>query len=688
MRLAFSPVALAGALFVAGAAVALAGLAMAHAGLGQTMTVGGLAGELPGVVLGRLPASLDAADPPTLLALACLLLPVLAAVLLAAIAWTFLSAPLRLRLMRARGEHIVIAGEGALARLAADHAAQGEGAVLLWRQRGRHHRRAVLLVAGDPATDAPQLGLAKARSVLLLDDAGAANAARATQVMAQAARERPAGDPLAVIARIDDAALRTEVEVEVAGVSHAIARLRFAALPDLAARRLFLEWPLDRFRRAGQPARLVIAFGFSPAIESYLVRILAGSHFRDGVRPRFVIAVDDAEAARSGFHARHPGADTLSPVVFEEAGTAPFADLVARYGDPVAVLIDTGDDERHDFGEAAAIDAHYCAVDRTSPPLHVHIEGESPRYPMLHPFGRLADFAEPDLLIQERHDALARSIHDFYLEGRLAEGDRIGARGSMREWDDLSEGFRDDNRLVADCYRLKLRDIGARVIGDGGPPLRLEPAELEELARAEHDRWMAAKLSGGWVHGAERDDSRRRHPDIVPYDALSERIKDLDREQVRVMTRLLAATGARPLRLLTVAIEPGAGAGLARGIAGLRAEIARHWPDRVVMLSGALDDDAARPVLAAAAGMVRLIVAGHAGRLLASLSGAARAEAEALLHGADSIVAVPANDATAARAEVRAGADLLVCAAPPADGGCPVVVLAPDGRIEAAPWLR
>ena len=74
LRLAFSPVALAGALFVAGAAVALAGLAMAHAGLGQTMTVGGLAGELPGVVLGRLPASLDAADPPTLLALACLLL--------------------------------------------------------------------------------------------------------------------------------------------------------------------------------------------------------------------------------------------------------------------------------------------------------------------------------------------------------------------------------------------------------------------------------------------------------------------------------------------------------------------------------------------------------------------------------------------------------------------------------------
>jgi hypothetical protein len=37
----------------------------------------------------------------------------------------------------------------------------------------------------------------------------------------------------------------------------------------------------------------------------------------------------------------------------------------------------------------------------------------------------------------------------------------------------------------------------------------------------------------GWRGGTERDNVRKIHPDILPYDQLSEEVKEKDRVQVR-----------------------------------------------------------------------------------------------------------------------------------------------------------
>ena len=55
---------------------------------------------------------------------------------------------------------------------------------------------------------------------------------------------------------------------------------------------------------------------------------------------------------------------------------------------------------------------------------------------------------------------------------------------------------------------------------------------IEALAIAEHRRWMAEKIVAGWRHAALRDDSRRLHPSIRPYDDLSEPEKQKDRNTV------------------------------------------------------------------------------------------------------------------------------------------------------------
>ncbi len=45
---------------------------------------------------------------------------------------------------------------------------------------------------------------------------------------------------------------------------------------------------------------------------------------------------------------------------------------------------------------------------------------------------------------------------------------------------------------------------------------------------AQHDQWMQQKRASGWVHGPVKDENRKTHPMLVPYDELpdSERRKD------------------------------------------------------------------------------------------------------------------------------------------------------------------
>lgn len=59
------------------------------------------------------------------------------------------------------------------------------------------------------------------------------------------------------------------------------------------------------------------------------------------------------------------------------------------------------------------------------------------------------------------------------------------------------------------------------------------PAELqklsEELARNVHEVWSANRRTDGWTYGPVRDDEKKQHPCLVPYDELPEREKDYDR---------------------------------------------------------------------------------------------------------------------------------------------------------------
>ncbi|MBP3655257.1 MAG: Ryanodine receptor Ryr [Clostridia bacterium] len=68
---------------------------------------------------------------------------------------------------------------------------------------------------------------------------------------------------------------------------------------------------------------------------------------------------------------------------------------------------------------------------------------------------------------------------------------------------------------------------------------------LEQLARNTHEVWARERMAQGWTYGAERDDHRRQHPCLVPYEELSEAEKEYDRSTAVQVLKLITKLGYR-----------------------------------------------------------------------------------------------------------------------------------------------
>ena len=162
----------------------------------------------------------------------------------------------------------------------------------------------------------------------------------------------------------------------------------------------------------------------------------------------------------------------------------------------------------------------------------------------------------PDLLehILRGRDIIARRVHEAY----QAKYARQTAAGTP--WEHLAETYRRANRRAGRHLAQKLSAIG---IEGNGDPQRLhlvnsvtfaalimplvqsavadEP--IRRLARLEHERWCAERRLDGWVFGPLRDEQRRLHPSLIPFDdprlSADEIGKDID--QLRFLLGFVVA---------------------------------------------------------------------------------------------------------------------------------------------------
>jgi hypothetical protein len=65
----------------------------------------------------------------------------------------------------------------------------------------------------------------------------------------------------------------------------------------------------------------------------------------------------------------------------------------------------------------------------------------------------------------------------------------------------------------------------------------------EALAKNTHEVWAQERMVQGWRHGRDRNDARKEHPCLVPYEELPESEKIFDRNTAMGTLKALLALG-------------------------------------------------------------------------------------------------------------------------------------------------
>jgi hypothetical protein len=66
---------------------------------------------------------------------------------------------------------------------------------------------------------------------------------------------------------------------------------------------------------------------------------------------------------------------------------------------------------------------------------------------------------------------------------------------------------------------------------------------IERLAQNNHDHWSRRRMDEGWRYGRQRDDDRKEHPNLIPYERLRESEKEYDRKTVIEALKAIIALG-------------------------------------------------------------------------------------------------------------------------------------------------
>jgi serine phosphatase RsbU (regulator of sigma subunit) len=148
---------------------------------------------------------------------------------------------------------------------------------------------------------------------------------------------------------------------------------------------------------------------------------------------------------------------------------------------------------------------------------------------------------------------LARAVHSGYLQEIRNRKNKTDSsilydpEDSMDQYiadfDDLPEDIKNSNTDNASHIPTKLLSIGYKIrhVKEDFKPvaLHLNLDEIETMSRVEHLRWCWEKRLNGWVYGSTRDNIRKTHPSLIPYDELNESEKEKDRQLVKLIPALL-----------------------------------------------------------------------------------------------------------------------------------------------------
>lgn len=66
---------------------------------------------------------------------------------------------------------------------------------------------------------------------------------------------------------------------------------------------------------------------------------------------------------------------------------------------------------------------------------------------------------------------------------------------------------------------------------------------IEAMAKNVHELWAQTRIEQGWSYGTERNDDKKHHPCLVPYEDLPESEKEFDRNSAIGTIKLIKKLG-------------------------------------------------------------------------------------------------------------------------------------------------
>jgi TrkA-N domain/RyR domain len=164
-------------------------------------------------------------------------------------------------------------------------------------------------------------------------------------------------------------------------------------------------------------------------------------------------------------------------------------------------------------------------------------------------FNVLPAILRPDLLVLGTEELLARLRHSHYVSRELARGQTPDANPSLVPWEELPPALKESNRAFARGIGEKLAAsdctlVPAPLAASDDEVALFDEAEIERLARMEHERWVTDLRARGWrPTNQSKDPIRQLHPLLVHWDELGEDDRERDRDSIRSLPTMLAGAG-------------------------------------------------------------------------------------------------------------------------------------------------
>lgn len=318
---------------------------------------------------------------------------------------------------------------------------------------------------------------------------------------------------------------------------------------------------LNEFPLPDEPDTQVALLGAGELASTFLCMAEAWNQMRGDGQPRCHVSVvaPDASAFLASHRARYPALIASRWVSAVDTPITParhpdWLPALRRLEKPQSVVYVMADSD--DETVSSALFATRAVRDQNAsrivavlrdPEAYADVLGPTVD---VHPlFGTLLD---AEIAMGGTVELLARAIHERYVSLNAPRG--TGSSMARLEWAEMDDSQRARNRGPASDIPHKLAAIGYRMmpVAEWGPVTRgFQEQERQTLAMMEHERWIRFTESQGYVFGPDRVDNgpNKTHPDLVPWDALTEAARLKDYESIDQIPELLLMIGYRMERL-------------------------------------------------------------------------------------------------------------------------------------------